>query len=47
MYRGSDPNAASIEIGEVMRNLLDATASWQGDSQGQLEEYVDPLLLRA
>jgi hypothetical protein len=30
MYRGSDPNAGSIEIGEVMRNLLDAAASWQG-----------------
>ena len=34
MHCGSDPNAASIGIGEVMRNLLKATASWESNLPG-------------
>ena len=34
MHRGSDPNAASIGIGEVMRNLLKAAVSWESNLPG-------------
>ncbi len=34
MHRGSDPNAASIGIGEVMRNLLKAAVSCESNLPG-------------
>ena len=34
MHRGSDLNAASIGIGEVMRNLLKAAVSWESNLPG-------------
>ena len=34
MHRGSDPNAASIGIGEATRNLLIAAIAWESKLPG-------------